>query len=387
MVADDDGSRAESLLRYSFNVEPDIRDMPQVEQEQPLLVPSEPRTAFLRPWQQPQEEKARHIDRCQLDEEHQYAQSHHREPPDGNRARPVLSAASDKEIEYQRREDIRHQHHGEHPRYGHLGQRMQCRMACHDQCPDTDEHDQCRQDDRVLVRRQHLPSVSILVHGPLGHEDGIVVALPEDERGKDDVDDVELHSAQRHDAQYPQPAHSHRYEREQCQFEIAEGKPEEEEHDESAGDADIVEIVGQMTGYGAVHAHDVETEAVLISQPVLDALHISVLDRKHIHDAVPFLRPVDTDVPGKESLRQRCEISRLLRPVMPVEQRIIVVEAVGGEAFCLHGGTERGRQQLLMPLQEALPQCQSASLLGFGHDELAAGTVPVYLLVAHQPFK
>ena len=68
----------------------------------------------------------------------------------------------------------------------------------------------------MLVGGKHLAPVSIFVHGSLCHEDGVVIALAEDEGGEDDVHDVELHVEDGHQSQYPQPTDSHRDEREDC---------------------------------------------------------------------------------------------------------------------------------------------------------------------------
>jgi hypothetical protein len=57
---------------------------------------------------------------------------------------------------------------------------------------------------------------------PFCHEDGIVVALTEDEGAQDDVDDIELNAQQRHDTQDPQPTDSHGQERQQRQGQTAE---------------------------------------------------------------------------------------------------------------------------------------------------------------------
>ena len=73
--------------------------------------------------------------------------------------------------------------------------------------------------------------VLVFVKRALCHEDGIVVALTEDEGAQDDVDDIELDAQQRHDAQNPQPTDGHGEERQQCQRQTAERSPEEEEHD------------------------------------------------------------------------------------------------------------------------------------------------------------
>lgn len=62
----------------------------------------------------------------------------------------------------------------------------------------------------MLVRSQHLATISILIHGTLSHEDCIIIALTEDEGSQNDIDNIELHTEQSHNTQYPQPTHCHR---------------------------------------------------------------------------------------------------------------------------------------------------------------------------------
>ena len=61
-------------------------------------------------------------------------------------------------------------------------------MTCYDQSTDSNKHNQCRNDDGMLVRSQHLATISILIHGTLSHEDCIIIALTEDEGGEDDYE-------------------------------------------------------------------------------------------------------------------------------------------------------------------------------------------------------
>ena len=83
-------------------------------------------------------------------------------------------------------------------------------MLGEDECADADEHYQGREDDAPFVGSKDGAFVNIFRDAALRHEDGVVVALTEDEGGEDDVDDVELDAQQRHDAQNPYPADSHR---------------------------------------------------------------------------------------------------------------------------------------------------------------------------------
>ena len=64
----------------------------------------------------------------------------------------------------------------------------------------TNEHDECRQDDRPSVGGQHGPTMGVLIDGALSHEDRIVVTLTKDERAQNDINDIELDAQQRHDS-------------------------------------------------------------------------------------------------------------------------------------------------------------------------------------------
>ena len=79
-------------------------------------------------------------------------------------------------------------------------------------------------------------------------EDGIVIALAEDECSQDNVDDIELHPQHLHDAQYPYPAHSQRQESHQAHLDASQRQPQEDKDHEAADEADIVERVGQGLG-------------------------------------------------------------------------------------------------------------------------------------------
>ena len=85
-------------------------------------------------------------------------------------------------------------------------------MTGEDEGANADEHDKGGDDDAVLVGSKHLAAIGILVLATFGDEDGVVVALSEDEGGENDVYHIELDAQQGHNAQYPHPAYSHREE-------------------------------------------------------------------------------------------------------------------------------------------------------------------------------
>ena len=115
--------------------------------------------------------------------------------------------------EGQRRDDEGHEHHGEHTHNGDLGQGMEGGMTGYDEGANTNEHDKRREDDGPAIGGQHGTMVLVLIKGTFGHEDGIVVALAEDEGAQDDIDDIKLDAQQGHDTQDPQPADGHGEER------------------------------------------------------------------------------------------------------------------------------------------------------------------------------
>ena len=95
-------------------------------------------------------------------------------------------------------------------------------MLGEQQSADADEHDQCRDYDTVLVRSEYLATVCEFIRQSLGHEDGVVVALAGNERGQYHIDNVELYTQHSHYSQYPDPAESHRHERDYRKFDASQ---------------------------------------------------------------------------------------------------------------------------------------------------------------------
>ena len=109
----------------------------------------------------------------------------------------------DKPVEKERRDEVGHQHDAEHTDDGDGSQREHGRVLGHDKGAYANEHDQGGEYDALLVGSQKRLAVGELVTAPFGDEDGVVVALSEDECGEDDVYDIELHAAQTHHAENP----------------------------------------------------------------------------------------------------------------------------------------------------------------------------------------
>ena len=105
----------------------------------------------------------------------------------------------DVETEGKRWDDEGHEDYGEHTHDGDFGEGVKGGMTGYDEGTDTNEHDERREDDRTTIGGEHGTMVLVLIDRALGHEDGIVVTLTEDEGAQDDVDDVELDAQQGHD--------------------------------------------------------------------------------------------------------------------------------------------------------------------------------------------
>ena len=141
----------------------------------------------------------------------------------------------------------------------------------------------------MFVGGEHFAPVGILITCAFGHEDCVVVALAEDKRGENHVDYVELNVANGHYPQNPQPAHSHGNERRYGQFDAAKRQPQEEEHYAAARPAYVVEVVGQVVGYGAVHVCHVECVRAALGERLLHARHVLLVNvepANHIVGAV-----------------------------------------------------------------------------------------------------
>ena len=123
-------------------------------------------------------------------------------------------------------------------------------MTGYDERTNTNEHDTGRQEDGSSIGGQHGSTMGVFIKSSLCHKDGIVVALSENKGAQDDIDNIKLDAQQGHDTQDPQPTDGHGEERQQRQRQTAERGPQEEKHDAGTSPADVVEIVGEMTGDG-----------------------------------------------------------------------------------------------------------------------------------------
>ena len=99
----------------------------------------------------------------------------------------------------------------------------------------------------------------MLIYTAFGHKDGIVISLTKDERGKDDIHDIELDAEYSHKTENPHPTDSHRHEGYYSQFYLTEREPQEEEHDKRTCPADIVKVVRQAICQRTVKTLNIET--------------------------------------------------------------------------------------------------------------------------------
>ena len=130
-----------------------------------------------------------------------------------------------------------------HADEGDCAERVHSRMLREDKNADADEHDGCREDNRLTVLRQHRFAGFVLVNKAFDNENGVIVTLAEDESGEDDVNDIELNTNELHDGDNPNPAECHRNEGNEREPETAEAEDEENEDNQAAAKADIIEVI------------------------------------------------------------------------------------------------------------------------------------------------
>ena len=152
-------------------------------------------------------------------------------------------------------------------------------MPRHYQRAYANEHNQGGLQNAMLVGFEYRSAESVFTLAALGHENGVIVPLPENESGQYDIDYVEFDAEKAHYAEYPHPAHSHREKGDYREFKPSEGEPQEEEYYQRAGPAYIVEIVRKIVGKGAVHTRHVEAVGIA----ALHGLNVFRLHTQHVH--------------------------------------------------------------------------------------------------------
>ena len=149
-------------------------------------------------------------------------------------------------------------------------------MSGYNERAHADKHDQCGQENASLVGSKEPTAISILVLTPLCHKDGVVIALAENKRGEDHVNDVEVDVQQPHDTKNPDPAHRHWQERQSRQLNVAHGKPQEEKHNETAGPPYIIEGIVEIDCHDTVELTYLEAvmlKVVEVAQLLLKIPH------------------------------------------------------------------------------------------------------------------
>ena len=98
-------------------------------------------------------------------------------------------------------------------------------MLGNDERANAHKHNQRRDNDAALVAVEHLLTVSPLIHQPLGDKYRIVVALTENKRGENHIDNIKLDAQNIHHAENPYPPHRHRSKRHQRKLQSAKRNP------------------------------------------------------------------------------------------------------------------------------------------------------------------
>ena len=163
--------------------------------------------------------------------------------PQGKRRFARCSPFGGEPAEDQRRQVVGHSHHGEHANHRHQPQGTHGRVFGQNQCANANKHDKGAERDGVLVGVQDFFARSALIQKAFRDKNAVVVPHPEDEGGKDDIDDIKLQAAEAHDALNPVPAHRQRQEGHKADSQAAETGPQEEEDNERAKEAHSPEIL------------------------------------------------------------------------------------------------------------------------------------------------
>ena len=158
---------------------------------------------------------------------------------------------------------------------------------------------------------------------PFCHEDGIVVALTEDEGGKDDIHYVEFYAKESHESQYPYPTDRHRQERNYGKFDTSEREPKEYEYYSRTCYSYIVKIIGETVGNGTIHTLHIKAAR----EEFLGIMHVILLYPHPINDRISLLRCVDAYILHENGIRQRREIVK--RPQLIVA-RCYLEEVIKG---------------------------------------------------------
>ena len=270
VVADDDGGALEGFAGGVLHLVAHIGEQPHGEAAEggDVAVEAEPFLIGVAPDEFVEEGEGGVDEKCG-DEEYEEGEEGVEEAFEGDGDAARFSFVGGEPAVDEWREVAGHEDDGGHADEGDLGEGTHGRVFGEDEDADADEHEGGGDDDAAAVTAEALLAVGVFVHETLGDEDGVVVALAEDEGGEDDVDNVEFDSGELHHAEYPQPADGEGNEGEEGEFEPSEGEPEEEENDEAADIEDVVEVVAEGRHKVGAYVGDVEDEVARVAVVLL----------------------------------------------------------------------------------------------------------------------
>ena len=192
------------------------------------------------------------------------------------------------------------------------------------------------------MRSQQLLACLVLVKQALKNENAEVVPHSENEGGKYDIDNVELHSEHTHHSDNDDPAQQHRQETEKGQFNAAERKPEHEENQEGGNVKNQIEIVIDIFRSPVREIALVEDHNAGIIQCGIDPVNIG--DR-NIHLGNQHLMRSGLPRPCRDSRRSIIEIIRGGAGLGKFLYSI--VESIGPESVAFRSQPRRSLQGIL----------------------------------------
>ena len=123
---------------------------------------------------------------------------------------PASGLPRDEESEENRLDRIGNQYDRHHSQHGDHGYRFECGVTGKDQYPDPHHRSKCGEEDRRFMGGQQFTTVFIFGQQAVHDEDAEIIAQTENKGRKNNIDDVELDSEERHHAQDEHPADGHR---------------------------------------------------------------------------------------------------------------------------------------------------------------------------------
>src|ERR1043165_8366627 len=100
-----------------------------------------------------------------------------------------------------------------------------------------------RKQNGGLERSDMLFASFILLLQAIHNEDTVVVSEAKNERGEDDIDDIELNIEYAHDAENPHPTDEHRNECDERELYAAVGDKQREEYQQRRHPCNVIELI------------------------------------------------------------------------------------------------------------------------------------------------